>query len=25
VKSSHPELWFRLVPTPKLVDEIRAA
>jgi phosphopantothenate-cysteine ligase/phosphopantothenoylcysteine decarboxylase/phosphopantothenate--cysteine ligase len=25
VKSSHPELWLRLVPTPKLVDEIRAA
>lgn len=23
VKSSHPELWFRLVPTPKLVDKIR--
>jgi phosphopantothenate-cysteine ligase/phosphopantothenoylcysteine decarboxylase/phosphopantothenate--cysteine ligase len=23
VKSSHPELWLRLVPTPKLVDFIR--
>lgn len=23
VKSSHPELWLRLVPTPKLVDKIR--
>jgi phosphopantothenate-cysteine ligase/phosphopantothenoylcysteine decarboxylase/phosphopantothenate--cysteine ligase len=25
VKSSQAELWLRLVPTPKLVDEIRAA
>jgi phosphopantothenoylcysteine synthetase/decarboxylase len=25
VKSSHPELWLRLVPTPKLVDKIRPA
>ncbi len=24
VKSSHPELWLRLVPTPKLVDKIRS-
>jgi len=24
VKSSHRELWLRLVPTPKLVDRIRA-
>jgi phosphopantothenate---cysteine ligase (CTP) len=24
VKSSHPELWLRLIPTPKLVDKIRA-
>ena len=24
VKGSHPELWLRLVPTPKLVDKIRA-
>lgn len=23
VKSSHPELWLRLIPTPKLVDKIR--
>lgn len=23
VKSFHPELWFRLVPTPKLVDLVR--
>ena len=23
VKSSYPELWLRLVPTPKLVDKIR--
>jgi phosphopantothenate-cysteine ligase/phosphopantothenoylcysteine decarboxylase/phosphopantothenate--cysteine ligase len=23
VKSHHPELWLRLVPTPKLVDRIR--
>jgi phosphopantothenate-cysteine ligase/phosphopantothenoylcysteine decarboxylase/phosphopantothenate--cysteine ligase len=23
VKGSHPELWLRLVPTPKLVDRIR--
>ena len=25
VKGSHPELWLRLVPTPKLVDKVRAA
>lgn len=24
VKSSHPELWLRLLPTPKLVDKIRS-
>jgi len=24
VKSSHPELWLKLVPTPKLVDKIRS-
>lgn len=24
IKSSHPELWLRLVPTPKLIDQIRA-
>jgi len=24
VKSSHPELWLKLLPTPKLVDKIRA-
>lgn len=24
VKSTHPELWLRLVPTPKLVDKIRS-
>jgi phosphopantothenate-cysteine ligase/phosphopantothenoylcysteine decarboxylase/phosphopantothenate--cysteine ligase len=24
VKGSYPELWLRLVPTPKLVDKIRA-
>jgi phosphopantothenate---cysteine ligase (CTP) len=24
VKSSYPELWLRLVPTPKLVDKIRS-
>lgn len=24
VKSSYPELWFRLQPTPKLVDKIRS-
>jgi phosphopantothenate---cysteine ligase (CTP) len=24
VKSNHPELWLRLVPTPKLVDRIRS-
>ena len=24
VKSSHPELWIKLLPTPKLVDKIRA-
>ncbi len=24
VKGSHPELWLRLVPTPKLVDKVRA-
>jgi phosphopantothenate-cysteine ligase/phosphopantothenoylcysteine decarboxylase/phosphopantothenate--cysteine ligase len=24
VKSTHPELWLRLVPTPKLVDQIRS-
>jgi phosphopantothenate---cysteine ligase (CTP) len=23
VKSSHPEVWLRLIPTPKLVDQIR--
>jgi phosphopantothenate-cysteine ligase/phosphopantothenoylcysteine decarboxylase/phosphopantothenate--cysteine ligase len=23
VKSSYPELWFRLMPTPKLVDKLR--
>jgi phosphopantothenoylcysteine synthetase/decarboxylase len=23
VKSSHPELWLRLVPAPKLVDKVR--
>lgn len=23
IKSSHPELWLRLLPTPKLVDRIR--
>ena len=23
IKSNHPELWLRLVPTPKLVDRIR--
>lgn len=23
VKSSHPELWLRLTPTPKLVDKVR--
>lgn len=23
VKSNHPELWMRLVPTPKLIDSIR--
>lgn len=23
IKSHHPELWFRLVPTPKLVDQVR--
>jgi phosphopantothenate---cysteine ligase (CTP) len=23
VKGSHPELWLRLVPTPKLVDRVR--
>lgn len=23
VKSNYPELWFRLLPTPKLVDKIR--
>jgi phosphopantothenate---cysteine ligase (CTP) len=23
VKSSHPELWMKLLPTPKLVDKIR--
>ena len=23
VKSSHPELWLKLTPTPKLVDRIR--
>jgi phosphopantothenate-cysteine ligase/phosphopantothenoylcysteine decarboxylase/phosphopantothenate--cysteine ligase len=23
VKSTHPELWLRLVPTPKLVDRVR--
>jgi phosphopantothenate-cysteine ligase/phosphopantothenoylcysteine decarboxylase/phosphopantothenate--cysteine ligase len=25
IKGSHPELWVRLVPTPKLVDKVRAA
>jgi phosphopantothenate-cysteine ligase/phosphopantothenoylcysteine decarboxylase/phosphopantothenate--cysteine ligase len=25
VKSTHPELWLRLLPTPKLVDKIRSA
>ncbi len=25
VKSSHPELWLKLLPTPKLVDRIRPA
>ncbi|MFO0823474.1 MAG: phosphopantothenoylcysteine decarboxylase [Gemmataceae bacterium] len=25
VKSSHPELWLKLTPTPKLVDKIRSA
>jgi phosphopantothenate-cysteine ligase/phosphopantothenoylcysteine decarboxylase/phosphopantothenate--cysteine ligase len=24
IGSSHPELWLRLVPTPKLVDKIRS-
>ena len=24
VKGSHPELWLKLVPTPKLVDKIRS-
>ncbi len=24
VKGSHPELWLKLVPTPKLVDKVRA-
>lgn len=24
VKSSHPELWLRLTPAPKLVDKVRA-
>ena len=24
VKSSHPELWLKLVPTPKLVDQVRS-
>jgi phosphopantothenate-cysteine ligase/phosphopantothenoylcysteine decarboxylase/phosphopantothenate--cysteine ligase len=24
VKSSHPELWLRLVPAPKLIDKVRA-
>lgn len=23
VKSNHPELWMRLIPTPKLIDSIR--
>lgn len=23
VKSSHPEIWLRMVPTPKLVDQMR--
>ncbi len=23
VKSSHPELWLRLLPTPKLIDKVR--
>lgn len=25
VKSTHPELWLRLVPAPKLVDRVRSA
>lgn len=25
VKSSHPELWLKLTPTPKLVDRVRSA
>ena len=25
VKSSHPELWLRLLPTPKLIDQVRSA
>jgi phosphopantothenate-cysteine ligase/phosphopantothenoylcysteine decarboxylase/phosphopantothenate--cysteine ligase len=25
VKGSHPELWLKLTPTPKLVDQIRGA
>lgn len=25
VKSNHPELWMRMVPTPKLVDQFRPA
>lgn len=25
VKSSHPELWLKLVPAPKLVDKVRGA
>jgi phosphopantothenoylcysteine synthetase/decarboxylase len=24
VKSTHPELWLRLVPTPKLIDKVRS-
>lgn len=24
VKGSHPELWLKLVPTPKLIDKVRA-
>jgi phosphopantothenate---cysteine ligase (CTP) len=24
VKSSHPELWLKLVPTPKLIDKVRS-
>jgi phosphopantothenoylcysteine synthetase/decarboxylase len=24
VSSSHPEMWLRLVPTPKLVDQMRS-